>query len=122
MVPKDFPPWQRVYDHFSRWCQAGVWEAALDAVNRHHRKKGRSAAPHYGIIDSQSVETQYDREERGIDGGKRVNGRKRPIVVDILGHRLHVGVQAAKCHDRVGSRRGSTPGRRKASQPRGFLG
>ena len=39
MRPKDFPPWQTVYDHFSRWCKTGVWEAALDAVNRRHRKK-----------------------------------------------------------------------------------
>ncbi len=39
MLPKDFPPWQTVYDHFSRWNKAGVWEAALDAINALHRKK-----------------------------------------------------------------------------------
>jgi putative transposase len=39
MLPKDFPPWQTVYDHFNRWSKRGVWEAALDAVNVRHRKK-----------------------------------------------------------------------------------
>jgi putative transposase len=39
MLPKDFPPWQTVYDHFSRWNKAGVWEAALDEINARHRKK-----------------------------------------------------------------------------------
>jgi putative transposase len=39
MLPKDFPPWQTVYDHFSRWNKAGVWEAALDEMNVRHRKK-----------------------------------------------------------------------------------
>jgi putative transposase len=39
MLPKDFPPWQTVYDHFSRWNKRGVWEAALDELNTRHRKK-----------------------------------------------------------------------------------
>ncbi|WP_435382080.1 transposase, partial [Crenobacter oryzisoli] len=25
MLPTDFPPWQTVYDHFSRWNKQGVW-------------------------------------------------------------------------------------------------
>jgi len=39
MLPKDFPPWQTVYDHYSRWNKRGVWEAALDELNARHRKK-----------------------------------------------------------------------------------
>jgi hypothetical protein len=35
---KDFPTWQTVYDQFSKWNKRGVWEAALAAVNRLHRK------------------------------------------------------------------------------------
>ncbi|WP_367025868.1 IS5 family transposase [Methylococcus sp. ANG] len=54
-------------------------------------------------IDSQSVKTQYDSEERGIDGGKKVKGRKRHIVVDVLGNLLHVQVHAANLHDTVGA-------------------
>jgi len=40
----------------------------------------------YGFSAAQSVKTQYDREERGTDGGKKVKGHKRPIVVEILGN------------------------------------
>jgi putative transposase len=96
MLPNDFPPWQTVYDHFSRWNKRGVWEAALNQLNAlHHQNNGRSASPSYGIIDAQSVKTEYASEERGIDGGKKVKGHKRHSVVDILGNLLHVSVHAA---------------------------
>jgi putative transposase len=102
MLPNDFPPWQTVYDHFSRWNKRGVWEAALNQLNALHRQNnGRSASPSYGIIDSQSVKTEYASEERGIDGGKKVKGHKRHSVVDILGNLLHVSVHAANCSDTV---------------------
>jgi len=104
MLPKDFPPWQTVYDHFSRWNKRGVWEAALDDLNKRHRQKQqRTSQPSYGIVDSQSVKTQYASDDRGIDGGKKVKGRKRHIVVDILGNLLHVEVHAANIHDTVGA-------------------
>jgi putative transposase len=38
-LPNDFPPWKTVYDHFSRWNKKGVWEKALDELNRKRRKK-----------------------------------------------------------------------------------
>ena len=72
MLPKDFPPWQTVYDYFKQWCTAGIWETVLDALNKKSRlKQGRQAFPSYGIIDSQSAKTQYNSDERGIDGGKK---------------------------------------------------
>jgi putative transposase len=43
MLPKDFPPWKTVYDHFSKWNKRGVWEAALDTLNRLHRKKSQGS-------------------------------------------------------------------------------
>ena len=73
MMPKDFPPWKIVYDHFSKWNKRGIWERCLDRLTASHRlKEGRTALPSYGIIDAQSVETQYASEERGIDSGKKV--------------------------------------------------
>ena len=65
------------------------------------KKRGRATSPSYAIIDAQSVKTQYASDERGIDGGKRVKGHKRHIVVDILGHLLHVEVHAANLSDTV---------------------
>ncbi len=102
LMPNDLPPWQTVYDHFSRWNKPGVWEIALDRINQRARiKVGRSAKPSYGIIDAQSVKTQYASEERGIDGGKKVKGHKRHIIVDILGNLLHVQVHAANTSDTI---------------------
>ena len=43
LMPNDFPCWKTVYDHFRKWNQRGVWEAALDQLNQIHRKK--KAAP-----------------------------------------------------------------------------
>ena len=38
-LPQDFPPWQTVYDHYSKWNKRGVWENALKAMNELARKK-----------------------------------------------------------------------------------
>ena len=59
--------------------------------------------PSYGIVDSQSVKTVTASEEIGIDGGKKTKGRKRHIVVDIMGNLLHVQVHAANVHDTKGA-------------------
>ena len=99
-MPKDFPPLKTVYDHFSKWNKRGIWEKCLDRLTACHRlKEGRTALPSYGIIDAQSVKTQYASEERGIDGGKKVKRHKRHIVVDILGNLLYVRVHAANLSD-----------------------
>ena len=72
MLPKGYRPWQTVYDYFKQWCEQGIWEDVLDILNQKNRlKQGRKAQPSYGIIDSQSVKTQYNSDERGIDGGKK---------------------------------------------------
>ena len=72
MLPQDYPPWQTVYDYFKKWCVSGTWEAVLDILNKKDRRKqGRQATPSYGIIDSQSTKTQYNSDEKGIDGGKK---------------------------------------------------
>jgi putative transposase len=102
MLPNDFPSWKTVYDHFSRWNQRGVWTAALDELTQLHRQKeGREPTPSYAIVDSQSVKTQYDSEQRGIDGNKKVKGHKRHIIVDILGNLLAVNVHAANISDTI---------------------
>ena len=40
---------------------------------------GREATPSLTSLDSQSIKTMDSAGSRGIDGGKKVNGRKRLI-------------------------------------------
>jgi putative transposase len=109
MLPKKFPPLGTVYDHFRRLNQRGVWQQALDALTQQSRRRqGRHRHPSYAIVDSQSVKTQYASDERGIDGGKKIKGRKRHIITDTLGHLLGVIVHAANLHDTIEGYRGTT--------------
>lgn len=60
--------------------------------------------PSAAIIDSQSVKTTEVGGTRGYDAGKRINGRKRHIVVDTLGNLLEVVVHAANIQDDHGAK------------------
>ena len=74
-LPHDFPPYQTVYSFFSRGAKSGLWEKILaHLVEKTRKDAGKSAEPHYALIDSQSVKTVADNEERGIDGGKKQKG------------------------------------------------
>jgi putative transposase len=64
--------------------------------------EGRDPEPSAAIMDSQSVRTTETGGERGIDGGKRINGRKRHLLVDTLGLLLIVVVSAANVSDQDG--------------------
>lgn len=75
MLPNDFPAWFTVYYYFKKWNIEGVWEKVLGLLNKQGRVlQGRNLNPSFGIIDSQSVKTQYNSDERGIDGGKKGEG------------------------------------------------
>ena len=52
----------------------------------------RNAQPSAVVFDTQSVKALHGGEERGFDGYKRVNGRKRFLLVDTLGLLLLVKV------------------------------
>jgi putative transposase len=99
-LPHDFPPWKTVYNYFEAWKHDGTWDPFLTALRlRLRRAAGRDPDPRVACIDSQSVKTAAGGEEVGTDGGKKVRGRKRHIVVDTMGLLLAVVVTAANVDD-----------------------
>jgi putative transposase len=99
-LPHDFPPWKTVYNYFDQWQRDGTWDQLLTLLRRRARSAaGRDPNPRVAAIDSQSVKTAGGGEEVGTDGGKKVRGRKRHIVVDTMGLLLAVLVTAANVDD-----------------------
>jgi putative transposase len=100
MLPHDLPAKSTVYDYFAQWRDDGTWQGIMDALRRGVRvAEGREPSPSAGSIDSQTVKGAEVGGERGYDGGKKINGRKRHIIVDTLGLVLVVVVSAASDDD-----------------------
>ena len=102
-MPADFPHWRSVYDALDGWGKSGATEAMHDELRRACRiAAGRTPEPTAAVIDSQSVKAAetVSKDSRGFDAGKKVQGRKGHIAVDVIGLLLTVLVTAASVQDR----------------------
>ena len=102
-LDSSFPHWKIVYYYFETWGKRGIFEQMCHTLNMTERiQLERSTEPSLLLVDSQSVKlSPMIYEDRGIDGNKKINGRKRQILVDVVGRIWKAKVHAAHQHDGV---------------------
>lgn len=101
-----FSPWGAIYPYFWLWRERGIWEQILGVLRRVLRiNSGQHSEHSTGVIDNQSVKTTSTPGVHGYAAEKKVNGRKRHILMDTQGNLLKVVVHAANIQDRDGVKR-----------------
>lgn len=95
------PPWTAVYYYFYQWSRDGTLAMINTALNQLERERqGKDDTPSLTCVDSQSTKlAPMIGADRGKDGNKLVNGRKRQVMVDTLGLVWAVYVHAANESD-----------------------
>jgi transposase len=114
MLPSDYPKWETVYSYFVKWkdkaapTSSGAGLSLLETllyeqVGDWRENDGRDRKTTLGIVDAQSVKNTDTASEKGYDGGKKVSGIKRHIVVDTNGLPHAIVVTTANVTDRKGA-------------------
>ena len=91
-----FPPWQAN----GRWARLNQ---ALVSRHRQRTAPSRQSSPSVAVLDAQSVKcSERGVLDKGFDGHKKIQGRKRQLLVDTGGLLLAAHVGPAHENDRVG--------------------
>lgn len=100
LLPDCYPKWELVYYYFCKWRDNEFFVHLNDMLREYVREKGgRNKQCSVVIIDSQSVKTTRKGGFRGVDGNKKINGRKRHLIVDTQGNIVCNLVHPANFHD-----------------------
>jgi putative transposase len=102
MLPHDFPPWQTVFYYFDKWKKDGTLERIHDGLNERVREQDKPTPRTTASVDSQTTDSHGTWEARAFDGGKKLDGRKRHLIVDSLGLILVLVVTAGNVSDGAG--------------------
>ena len=88
MLPHDLLPKSTVYDYFCpvarRWDMGEAGQGLARADSCGCGARARPPVPPASIVN-RSRPPRWEARTRGYDGGKKINGRKRHLLVDTLG-------------------------------------
>ena len=100
-MDKEYGDWHLVYYYFRKWTKSDAINLIMRTLVQLTRlQEGRNSTPSRVAVDSQSVKiAPLISSDKGIDGNKKINGRKRHIMVDALGLPIAIFVSAANAHD-----------------------
>ena len=107
LLPKEFPPYGITFYYFKKWKASGLWQKILLHQTKQVRIiSGKSKEPMTVIFDSQSIKnSERGVIEKGFDGHKRIQGRKRHVVTDSNGRLLTTVVGPGNEHDLPAAKR-----------------